>query len=71
MVKTKPTSKAATAGVYPTEGLAKVPEAARFLSVSRDTIYKMIKDREIAFVQVRDVFRIPWPELHAMASPKS
>lgn len=49
------------------EGLAKVPEAAAFLSLSRKTIYRMVEDGELAYVRVRDVIRIPWSALRKMA----
>ena len=51
---------------YPVQGLAKVSEAAEFLSVSRDTIYRMVNDDQIKFVTVRDAVRIPWSVLHEM-----
>lgn len=53
---------------YPQEGLARVPEAARFLAVSRASIYKMIEAGELKFMKVRSAIRIPWKALHEFAA---
>ena len=49
---------------YPTDGLARIPEAARFLDISRYTVYRMIADNQLPHVIVRGVIRIPWKVLH-------
>lgn len=51
---------------YPTEGLARVPDAAKFLSVGRDTVYRMIKDGQLESCTVRNAIRIPWSALHSL-----
>lgn len=68
--KAKPQKTADVAVSYPTDGLARVPEAAKFLAVSRDTIYNMIKDGELASTEVRDAIRVPWKVLHEFAKAK-
>ena len=62
--KAEPTTKAV---VYPTDGLARVSEAGQFLSVARETVYRMIRAEELEFVLVHDTIRIPWAALHRIA----
>ena len=49
---------------YPTQGFAKVIDAAEFLSVSKHTIYRMVEANEIKHQLVRESIRIPWQALH-------
>lgn len=54
------------AGAYPKEGLARVSEAATFLSISREVVYRLVKRGELAHVLVNDAIRVPWESLHAL-----
>jgi excisionase family DNA binding protein len=55
-----------TKSQYPTEGLARVTEAAKFLAVSEDTVYREAKAGQIPCTWIRGNIRIPWAALHAM-----
>lgn len=48
-------------------GLARIPEAAKFLSVSKSTLYNLIRDGKVPNVKIGDSTRIPWGWLHAQA----
>jgi len=41
-------------------GMATVKQAAEFLQVSIDTVYRMVADGTIQSTRVRDSIRIPW-----------
>lgn len=55
---------------WPREGLAKIPEAAQFLAVSRSTIYAAIRTGRLKTITVGADQRIPWPELHQLAGSR-
>jgi len=48
-----------------TVGLASPKQAADHLSLKKDTIYKMIRDKRIPSVKIGKAVRIPWRWLHA------
>lgn len=48
----------------PVDGLARIPEAAEFLSVGRTTLYALMKCGSLAWQTVGTERRIPWPALH-------
>jgi excisionase family DNA binding protein len=50
--------------------LAKIAEAAEFLSVGKTTIYDAIKCGRLPVVRVMTDQRIPWPALLALADTK-
>lgn len=50
----------------PVDGLAKVVEAAAFLSVTRQAVYRMLKEKQLTYCYVRDEIRVKWTELHAI-----
>jgi excisionase family DNA binding protein len=52
---------------WPREGLARIPEAAKFLAVSRTTLYDAIRAGRIPTVTIGTDRRIPWPDLHRLA----
>lgn len=54
---------------YPTDGMATVEEARKFLGVSDDTVYRMVSSKTIDHKMVRNLIRIPWPALHAYTAP--
>jgi excisionase family DNA binding protein len=53
---------------FQNDGLARVPEAAKFLGVSRFTIYRMINDKQLPEVLIRDATRIRWSDLRLFQS---
>lgn len=63
MPKKKP---ADTQRKYPTEGFARAIEAAEFLALSDDTVYRMARDGELPSQTFRGAIRIPWQALHAL-----
>ena len=50
------------------DGLVTVREAAKFLSVSRTTIYELMDDGELPFSKIRGSRRIPIAALRALAA---
>lgn len=58
--------KATPETVASSEGFATVEQAAKFLSVSEPTIYRMLKDEELPSILVRRSRRIPWGALRSL-----
>jgi excisionase family DNA binding protein len=50
------------------DGLATVPEAAEFLSVSKGTIYNLMERGELKYAKIGRNRRIPWAALKALAA---
>ena len=48
-------------------GLATFEQSSRYLSVSKNTLYRMIEDGELPDVKLRNSRRIPWSALHKLA----
>lgn len=63
-MKTKTTVKTET---RPTDGMATVADAAKFLNTSERTIHRMVVNGEIKSKKVGRLRRIPWAVLHAFA----
>lgn len=53
----------------PREGLATVKDAAKFLSISRANLYRMIDAGQIQSVSYGRSRRIPWSVIHELAKP--
>jgi len=53
------------------QGLCSIPEAAKFISVSRGKMYAMINAGQVPFRRFGKSVRIPWAWLHAQAEVKS
>jgi len=66
--KKKIANQLPTQVTYPREGLAKPIDAAAFLSVSKDTIYRMVGYKELPIVMIRGDMRTPWDALHKIAA---
>lgn len=65
--KNQRTRKSAQAHEWPTTGMARVAEAARFLSISKTTIYELMNNGTIKWKPVGADRRISWKWLHAYA----
>lgn len=50
------------------DGLAKVPEAARFLGISKSMVYLMVDRGDLPHVPIGRAVRIPWAALHRYAA---
>ena len=50
-----------------TTSLASPRQAAEHLSLNKNTVYKMIRDKRIPSVKIGKAVRIPWRWLHAQA----
>jgi excisionase family DNA binding protein len=50
------------------EGLAKIADAQRYLSLSRTAIYHLMDNAELKFVKIGKARRIPWEALRQLAS---
>lgn len=48
------------------DGLAKIGDATDYLSISHETLYKMIRRGEIRVVKIGRATRIPWSELRSI-----
>lgn len=57
--------KQVTESQYPREGYASVPDAARFLNVSKHTIYRLINSAKLNAIEVGVQKRIMWADLHS------
>ncbi len=57
-----------TAPEYPKEGLATATQAAKFLGMSRYSVYRLIQAKKLVKAEFDYPVRIPWPELHRMAA---
>jgi excisionase family DNA binding protein len=49
------------------EGFASIREAARFLSVGRSTVYKLMEEGSLRYAKVGKCRRIPWRALREYA----
>jgi excisionase family DNA binding protein len=56
--------------LMPDPPLATVRQAAAFLVVSTETIYRMLRKKELEPVMVREAYRIRWADLHAIVDPR-
>lgn len=54
---------------HPTSGLASVEQAMSFLHVSRVALYKLIGSGQLPSLKLGRSRRVPWQELHRLASP--
>jgi excisionase family DNA binding protein len=52
------------------KGFARVPEAAKFLGVSRSTVYLLMEQGDLVFAKFGRSRRIPWAGLHAFAEAR-
>jgi len=59
-----------TTSIVP-QGLCSIPEAAKYLAVSRGKMYAMINANECPSKRFGKSVRIPWAWLHAKAEVKS
>lgn len=50
------------------DGLARVPEAARFLSLGRSKLYELMDAGELAYCKFGKARRIPWRALRTLAA---
>jgi excisionase family DNA binding protein len=51
----------------PREGLARIPEAAAFLAISRASVYRMMDTGRMPFRKFGRSRRVPWAALHRFA----
>jgi excisionase family DNA binding protein len=49
-------------------GLATIPEAAKFLGVSKSQVYVWMKRKQLPFSKLGAARRIPWRAVHQMAA---
>ncbi len=64
--ETKPETQAAETASR--RGLATIPDAMRYLSLSQSTIYKLISEGKIPVVKIGRNVRIPWAHLEHVAA---
>lgn len=54
---------------YPREGLATASQAAKFLGMSRYSVYRLIQAGKLIKAEFDHPIRVPWAELHRLAAP--
>ena len=59
----KPVSRTAHPPTWPTDGFAKIEQAAAFLSMSRSSIFRLLDAGVIPSAKFHNLRRIPWSSL--------
>lgn len=53
---------------YPKEGFASLTQAARFLAVSKTTMYRHVHSGKVPHTVIGGLVRIPWESLHKIVA---